>query len=220
MRYATPGRLAFLAFISLVAGVLAPFVMTGLFGLVEPVEPAEGELKPQAKDWAILAAAGVGIAGFLFNSAVKFHSEMCDRAFQFLKTAQENRILLNSMNSTGRFFKINTNRKDIINEYKRNTKLRQSIRDFGNFCEEMAIAIKYREVNESILEEFYSSMFIRFYDNIRNDILPEIRRQGPQDNPWSPKEPTRPLTYENLDWLYKRWTPRNLEWIGKHYCSE
>lgn len=160
----------------------------------------------------VISAVAI-VIGVLFNGAVKLHSEMRDRAFDLLLINRKDKIYREASSNLATFFRVNNclSRDDIIQIYKSHdkyvVKIRQSIMVVGNFFEEMAIAIKYKEVNEQILEEFYHGIFLRFYGRI-SPFLPILRNEiDPKISPWG--DIIRREVYCELDYLYERWKPRN-----------
>ncbi len=198
MRYiTTPNFLMILAAAALLAGVGAPLQFAA---------------KPE--EWVIAFAAGGAVAGFLFTAAVKFHADARDRAFALLLEFQKDKHINNAMRNVGIFFKLNQGLdvNTVIQLYDSHgmheIKLRKDIDIIGNFFEDMAIAVKCKEINEEILEEYFNGMFIRYYSHIKNNnILLVIRNDPPIVN--SPYGDTRtPEVFYNLDKLYDRWWPR------------
>ena len=202
MRWITaPGTLIVVAVIVLVLGVYGTFWWkTGRTNL-KPDEPL-----------LLVLIFSAAVAGFLFNSAAKFHSEMRDRAFNLLQT---NNITKPYLEAYANVFRTLRRNKDLsqekivkiyVSKDARDIQFRNDIKVVGNFFEEMAIAIKCKEANEELLEEFYIGLFIRFYESIQR-FIPVIR-----NNPKIPNSPfeetSRIEVYSSLDWLYERWKPR------------
>ena len=86
MRHVTPNWLFISAIVVVVLGAAALFFVT---------KPSE---------WALVLVVSVGIASFLFNSAVSFHSQLRDRAFNMMITAGRNKQFLVHIGRALRFF--------------------------------------------------------------------------------------------------------------------
>ena len=84
----TPGFLMLLAVAVLAAGVGGPFLLT-----------------ENPKAWMIVLAAAGAVAGFLFNSAIKFHSEMRDRAFDRMESATRDEQFLKEIGTVFGFIR-------------------------------------------------------------------------------------------------------------------
>ena len=174
--------------------------------------PLQFAAKPE--EWAVALAAAGAVAGFLFTAAVKFHSDARDHAFKLLTAFLENNELNDAFRNVGIFFRLNQGLDvntviQLFNSHgKHEIKLRQDIYRVGNFFEDMATAIKYKETNESILEEYFNGMLARYYQYMRdNNIFRVLRNNPPIAN--SPFGGTwRPEVFYNLDKLYERWWPR------------
>ena len=97
----------------------------------------------QGKEWAIVLAVAAGIAGFFFNSAVTFHSQLRDRAFTLLLTTRADTRYDNAFDNIGMLFTLNARltQDKIIELYsstdKNAIKLRKDITLIANFYEEM-----------------------------------------------------------------------------------
>lgn len=164
------------------------------------------------KDYLVLISAIALVIGVLFTQAIKLYSEVRDRAFSLLRQNRESPEYNVAAGRVARHFfkKGKFSREDVINLYKSDeeydVEIRRAIVIVANFYEEMAIAIKYNEVNEALLKDFYIGTFVRLYDNIK-EFLIVVRNDPPIDN--SPfKELRRPDVLCNLDLLYIRWKPK------------
>lgn len=178
------------------------------------------------KNNAVMISAFVAIVGFLFNSSVKLHSELRDRTFDFLKMNRESGEYLDACRFLGQYFNehasitpeeakllISKETEDQETEDKGQSakgpdyaELRKHLYIIGNLFEEMALAIKYKEVTESILADFFMGIFIRFYENAGPYIVVLRNPKTLPDSIYGERE--RPEVFCTLDDLYKRWKPR------------
>lgn len=162
----------------------------------------------------IIISAVAIVIGVLFNGAVKLHSEMRDRAFTLILTNRQDKAYMDAIVFVNEFFRNNTNLSaDAIaamykSKEENDKNLCKNIRLVGNFYEDMAISIKYKEVNEPIIEEYFIGIFIRFYEKIE-DFLPEMRRV------WPPDTASRIEVFCELDELYRKWKPKHLRLIKR-----
>ena len=198
MRYiTTPTFLIILAALALLAGVGAPL-----------------RFAAEPEKWAIAVAAGGAVAGILFTAAAKFHADARDRAFALLLAFQKDKDLNNAIRNVGIFFKLNhgLDVNTVIQFYnshgRKEIKMRHDIDTIGNFFEDMAIAIKCKEINEEILEEYFNGIFLRYYRHIKNNNFLLVSRNNPpiEKSPFG--DTTRPEIFYNLDELHDRWWPR------------
>lgn len=192
----------------LLYGVIV-IMMGGLVWFVQENLTYDVQKKTFTLDNPIVISAIAIVIGVLFNAAVKLHSEMRDRAFNLILTNRLDEKYQKAATIFGEFLHNNRNvTVDVIaNMYKSNDaydkKVCRSVRLLGNFYEEMAIAIDYKEVNEPMLADFYVGMFIRFYEEIRI-FLPVIRDEMPAQ--LSPRGTgARREVYCKLDDLYRKW---------------
>ncbi len=160
--------------------------------------------------YLIIISAFVLVIGFLFTAVVTLHSKMIDQAFKMILTFRNDKDYHDATHYLGYFFKANKNLTvdDIIEIFTddRYMKVRVSLYKVANFYEQMAIAVKYREINEPITEEFFIGIFIRFYETTK-DFFPVIRNQVDVD-PRPFGAVTRSEVYCEIDNLYKKWKPR------------
>ena len=140
-----------------------------------------------------MAAAGA-VAGFLFTAAVKFHADARDRAFALLVEFQKDKDLNKAIRNVGIFFRLNQGLdvNTVIQLYKSHDryaiKLRRDIDLIGNFYEDMAIAVKCKEINEEIIEEYFKGLLIRYCVHMRNNnIFLVLRNNPPIANAGSPQ---------------------------------
>lgn len=84
-----------------------------------------------------------------------------------------------------------------------NEEMRGYVSTIGNFFEEMAIAIEYKEVYEPLLLDYYHSILIPYYDLMKPKILPAMR--GIKYSSINKGKDDRKSIFENIEWLYKRW---------------
>lgn len=201
----SPTFLAILSFGFLTGGIVAPFLLTG--NIHRDVR-LPGSTNP--KDLVVLTAAAAAIAGFLFTAAVKFFADARDRAFNFLLTGQNSKEFLAALAQIARFFRYNPALRDhdalrrlLQSENPEDVAcleehLVRHVRFAGNHFEEMALAIKAREANNELLEDYYAGILIRFYDQ----ALPVLERLRAN------KHRIAPEVFRNVDWLYSRWSGR------------
>lgn len=226
MRYiTTPGFLIGLSVVLLVIGVGAPFVIADITST--PAVPG----KP--KDWILLTVVAGGVAGFLFNSAVKFHSELRDGAFKLLLSSAGASEFRKQVKIAMRFFrsaeartltseqiqkilaarpvdagqsKESSTAQTPLNNPTRAGEIKEAILTAANFFEEMAIAIYERETHEGILRHFYISILMQFYDGFK-PFIPVIRNIGEEYKfegfDYLVRE--KPSAYSKLNWLHSRW---------------
>ncbi|WP_128292679.1 DUF4760 domain-containing protein [Afifella aestuarii] len=165
------------------------------------------------------------VAGFLFNSAVKLHSEARDRAFDFLKEHSENDKLHAALARVGEFGRMHVN----VTEAEAIRLVRQMIETkaspnalagseakgmideglllailrAGNFFEVMEIATRNGAVNEGIVRDYYREPLHRFHA-IAAPIISVFRNSPPKPN--SPYENVeRPRALIGVDQLLGRW---------------
>lgn len=199
MRYiTTPPFLMFLAGVVLVAGVGSPFA----FASDEP------------EKWVNAIAAAGAVAGFLFAAAAKFHADARDRAFALLVEFQKDKDLNNAIRNVGTFFRLNQGLDvntviQLYNSHGRyEIKLRRDIDLVGNFFEDMAIAVRCKEINEEIIEEYFNGLLIRYCVHMRNNNIFFVLRNNPPIANAPFGDTRRPEVFYNLDELYDRWWPR------------
>lgn len=158
------------------------------------------------------ASALLIVGAAFFAAAMRFHSEERDRAFKLLGENPKAQEILDTLNYVGRVITLNGrfNTKSATQVYISPDKGdREFVRKLflaSNFFEEIAIGVKYRQINEDISREFYAGMFCRcyvatsaFYPVIRN--YPERIEKHPFG------QAVRPGIFTNVDWLYDRWRP-------------
>lgn len=179
------------------------FSAIGLVSLVAAVASNSNDKIGAASAFLITGAA-------IFTAATKFHSEERDRAFKFLNEYSNNKELLDALGFVGKV--INKNEK-ITHEIAKNIYLSSDFRDEAfkkkmffvyNFFEEIAIGIRFKQINEDIIKEFYSGMLYRFY-NYTSVFLPIIRNSPTsiENHPFG--KTLRPDMFVNVDWLYIQW---------------
>ncbi|WP_026380485.1 DUF4760 domain-containing protein [Afifella pfennigii] len=184
-----------------------------------------------------LADVGVSIslfsavAGFLFNSSVKLHSEARDRAFDFLKEHSENEKLDAAFRRVGNFGRHHKSIAEdrAIELTKRmlaaaeapqparccklgaaptdaadiDHELLQSILRAGNFFEVMEIATRQGAVQETIVRDYYREAVHR-YARIAGPIIDVFRNNPPKKaSPYG--EVRRPRALIGVDRLVARW---------------
>lgn len=201
----SPAFLAVLSFCFLAGGIIAPFLLTGN---IHHAVRLPGSTNP--RDLVVLTAAAAAIAGFLFTAAVKFFADARDRAFNFLLTGQNSKEFLGALSHIARFFRCNP----ALRDHDALRRLLQSenpedraclehhlirhVRIAGNHFEEMALAIKAREANNELLEDFYAGILVRFYEQAH----PVFERSRSNEFRRAPE------VFRNVDWLYSRWSRR------------
>ena len=170
-------------------------------------------------NYLILASAVAIIFSVFVTQGIKLHSENRDRAFTVFildentKQFQEACPVFSKLISKQKVLTV----ENIINIFSSDDedvkKTAEAILYIANFFEQMAIAIRYNEVHEPLLREFYIGNYVRFYRCIKH-ILPLIR--GTTLIPNSPfGKDYRPDVLCNLDWLYKQWMPKYIKMLGK-----
>jgi hypothetical protein len=148
--------------------------------------------------------------GVIFSAAVKLHSEERDRAFKFLSENQNNPELLKALLAVSQFrtanegIKPNKLRELYLDKSKEARKFMGKVSFICNFFEEMAIGVKYRQIHEGIVRDYYIGMLCRI-GVFMEPFLP-LMRNIPQidDHPFGSSQ--RPEIFENMEWLYRRWT--------------
>jgi len=170
------------------------------------------------------------VAGFLFNSAVRLHSEARDRAFEFLKEHSESEELKAATFRIGAFDRehprlgeteaislvarmievpVSANSLQVASpdaegqDVPVDSELFRSIVRVGNFFEIMEIAVRNGAVNEGIVRDYYR-MTLHRYAEIARPIVEVIRNDPPKPN--SPYGSVRrPRALIGVDKLLKRW---------------
>jgi hypothetical protein len=162
------------------------------------------------KDYAVIVTALVLISGFLFNSAIKLYSETRDRTVDFITENRRNdhfkicsRAFGNLMTSFHDSFNDKTDFSDkdinkVLAWESQGISFKEAVLTLGNFYEDMAIAIKYGQAAEPMLEDYYLGMFVRFF-NTAKFFLPVIRNSQPV---------LRPDVYREMEDLYTKWKPK------------
>ncbi|MBZ8134008.1 hypothetical protein [Afifella sp. IM 167] len=167
------------------------------------------------------------VAGFLFNSAVKLHSEARDRAFDFLKEHSENEKLHAAFVRIGSFGRAHPALSET--EAVRLTALMlatpapaqpgegdsgpagdavdealfAAVLRAGNFFEVMEIATRNGAVNEAIVRDYYREPLHRF-GKIAGPIIDVFRNDPPKPNsPYG--NVRRPRALIGVDRLLRRW---------------
>lgn len=153
-----------------------------------------------------ILGAGFVVVGFLFTAGIKLHTEIRDHAFSLLRESRSNSELRQAMYVVGGILREHREKNEpglslenvkIIRS--NNKKLASQFKMVANFFEIIAIAIKHREVQESLLEDYYDQILINFYEGIKQEYLPFVRRLNKDS-----------LTlYMNLEKLSKCWQSRN-----------
>ena len=187
----------------------------------------------------ILASALLAISGIFLTSAVKLHSEARDEAFKVLRqstddtnlykhmrvirdfdrTLKESQIspsdfapyLYDDINTCDnpKIIKIHNNFLSNQTSNNQRADIVVSIFKVGNFFEEIMIAIEQKEINETMLYEFYNGMFIRFYSQIRHYLLYLRNDPSANINHVHSHGATRvPELFVGLDKLWERWAVR------------
>jgi hypothetical protein len=193
----TPNFLICLSLVVLGLGFAVPFLILG-----------------NPKEYVFVMVSGGAISGFLFTAAIKFHSEMRDRAFEFLVEQRRNDQLFKDASlHISIHFRLNPNLS--INDVKQlwrstenyETKLRNDILTVGNVFETIAISIRHKEVHEGLLQDFYAGILVSYYEKLKDSYLPVIRNYPHLDEPLLGNG-ERIEIFCDLDWLYRRWKPR------------
>lgn len=171
------------------------------------------------KDYLILISAVVFLMGVTITQWIKLYSETIDRAFSLLLQSNENEELRKNIQVIKSYISSNAviPRQNFIDlctsKISKDKEILQSILDVADYFEQMAIAIKYEQVNEILLRDFYIGIYVRFYRSIKH-LLPLVRNDPPE--PYSAfGKAARPEAYDNLDWLYNRWSIEYIKMLKK-----
>jgi uncharacterized membrane protein len=192
----------------------------------------------EPEKWVIVFTAGAAIAGFLFNSAVKLHSETRDKTFnllittgntdfreksdfywQFRRTFPHEKLTAEDIQcilAEGNYKSKNTVkrtssrfRNSTYSGKKKIVELKNSMFYTANFFEEIAIAIRQRDISEPTLREFYNSMFGQFW-GFFEPFLKVVRNKNEEFKfvglDYNVGE--RPEAFKNLEWLANRWVEK------------
>ncbi len=184
--------------------LIPPLVLVLILVLVLPASP---------KDYLVLISAIALLIGVLVTQAIVLYSGVRDRAFALLTANRDDKEWREASRDFGGF--IIQCKGQLSADFCRtwwqpadeeHKKIGRAIRFIANFFEEMAIGIKFGEMDEALLQEFYIGMFVRFYDYCK-PLWPIMRNDPPsEDCPYSDK--AMPEVYCNLDYLYGRWKPK------------
>ena len=178
--------------------------------------------KGKLKDWALLIVVGSAVAGFLFSAGVTLHAHARDRAFNLIQIIPKDKELGAAFKNVGAFFGLNNkglDESDVIKLYNLQSnnaiKLRGDIILVGNYFEDMALSILYKEINEEMIENSFRGTFVRYYEYIRDNHILEVLRNNPPMNKSPFGKTIRPELFCNLDELYGRWGPRYRRSVDK-----
>jgi len=157
----------------------AAAIVTLLFGLLL----IAGFIVAHADTKLVVGSAFLVTAGVIFTAAVKLHSD--DRAYRFLAENVNSAELLAALSFIARLRALNggaISTEQAMELYTSRDpdcrKVTQKIQIACNFFEEMAIAIRSRQINEFIVQEFYAGMLYRA-GNFVMPMLPIIRNEPP-----------------------------------------
>lgn len=160
----------------------------------------------------LIISAGSAISSFLFISGANIHTQLRDRAYKYLENIKQNEKLHKSSKIVMDFINANKDKNhtyhnvlQMYNSSKEGKEVIESIRILSNLYEEMAIAIKYKEVNELLLKEYYRANFISFYKQLRDMGVWEAKKIQNEMNGFY-IDKVRNEVHENLYYLYKRWS--------------
>ena len=171
------------------------------------------------KDFLILISAIVVLIGVSITQWIKLYSESNDRAYSFLLQANINTELNKNITLITPFIRENPIiKKQVFIDLCKSSSPEDkdtllATLWVADYFEQMAIAIKYEQVNEILLRDFYIGIFIRFYRAIKN-LIPLVCNNPPEPNNPFGKE-TRPEAFNNLDWLYRRWSIEYIKMLKK-----
>lgn len=166
-------------------------------------------------DLSIFLSAHVLLAGYFLNSAIQMQSRVRDRTFEFMSENRGSPDFVRSTYIINNFIIRNEKRierknisiqevSDFLASGERDVaEVRNAIRLLGNFYEEMAISISYREVSESMLRSYYADMLDQFMKGLRV-FLPAICNDPPIPGSRYGRE-SRPNTFSNAVALHARW---------------
>ena len=153
----------------------------------------------------------IAAAGYLFNARIALHSQLRDRAFNFLLESRDSSDLSKSLKKVSLYFRrYNPTRQEIARLYASNSEkeedleLHDSITTVGNFFEEMAVAIYFKEINEYLIKEYYRGSFLKFFEDIE-PFLETIRGHTAEGKQILGNR-NRDYVFEKLEWLYHRWS--------------
>lgn len=179
----------------------------------------------------VFASALTAAAGVIFTGAATLHSQARDRAFKLLESSVEDAELFAAMKAVRDFFwRCRRDNlpiavfarfiydKDIeavpehcraavieIEGNERSADILEAVFIVGNFFEQLAIAVKFKEVNEGILYEFYCGMLYRSYLYMR-EFMP-ILRNDDQLVSHSHGAAQLPELFTTVQWIFDRWAP-------------
>ncbi len=151
----------------------------------------------------IIIAALIAIIGILFQGAFSLHTHMRTKAMEVLRDSRKNENYINAVKAFRQFLKSRSDLKPCAIEefiYAPDPEEKQAISNLviiANFYEELAIYIKYKEVYEPILEDFYKPSLLKFCSDIKDWIQPLRSYYG------------SPLVFCNMEALYKYWASRD-----------
>jgi hypothetical protein len=168
------------------------------------------ESPPESNPLLLLGSGLLVAAGVLFSGAVQLHADERNRAYCFLAEHINSKELLRATKYIGSFRNINgdmTLDRGILiftTEQKECKELIDSISVACNFFEEMAVAVRSRQINEFIVREVYVGLLFRVADFL-HPILPVLRNDPPISGHQYGR--SKPEVYEHMFWLYGRWAP-------------
>lgn len=166
-------------------------------------------------DLSIFLSAHVLLVGYFLNSAIQMQSRVRDRTFEFMSENRGSPDFVRSTYIINNFIIRNEGRverkdisiqeaSDFLASGERDVaEVRNAIRLLGNFYEEMAISISYKEVSESMLRSYYADMLDQFMKGLRI-FLPAICNDPPVPGSRYGRE-SRPNTFSNAVALHTRW---------------
>lgn len=191
----------------------AIFTIVGLFAFLIVL------CLPNGRDYLTAVTVIFASVAALLAAAVKFQAEERDRAFKFLTENTNSKELIASLGFVGRVITKN----EIFDESvavavytsrdPRDKEFLAHVTNVYNFFEEMAIAIKNKQVNERIIKQFYAGPLCRFGDFTK--VLLPIIRNHPEiipEHPWGEKK--RPDAFVYAEWLHERWTPYYMSYFA------
>ncbi len=166
------------------------------------------------KNPLIIIGGGTLIASYFLNSGIKLHTEMRDNALEMYREIKKPYLeeaikIVNKYLSevrrkcTPAEWNENGLTKKDIEAIGLNLELKNNITIVANYFEEVALSIRHREAQETLLEVGLLYIFINFYKAVEKTYIPGIREEAKK----TIDEAIARKIYSNMDYLYHRWKP-------------
>ncbi|SDH96999.1 hypothetical protein [Nitrosomonas sp. Nm132] len=164
----------------------------------------------------VILGGGAAIASYFLNSGIKLHTEMRDHAIVLIREIKKP-CLQNALKEVNKYFhdirngrsekewKENKLKEQDIKMLSSNKELINNITLVANYFEEVAISIRHRAAQETLLEVTLLHPFIDFYKNIEKFYIPHIRDIASKNT----SNAIANKIFSNMDYLYHRWCPLN-----------